>query len=122
MSLLASRAMRNSRFGSLLLALGAIVGAAAGIGLIFGFKPASLPPALLNIAAYKLTFVGAFGLLAAGAVMIRYGRREEMRDTPESRNERTRAELPEGESSLFTTDDDTRPSPASSPVTRKRHE
>jgi hypothetical protein len=61
----------------LLLGLGVLVGVAAGVGLLLDFEPARLPPALLNIAAYKLTFIGALGLIAAGALVGRYARREE---------------------------------------------
>jgi hypothetical protein len=68
--------MRAARVSGLLLGLGALVGAVAGVGLLVGFEPARLPPALLNIVAYKLTFVAALGLLAAGAVLRRYARRE----------------------------------------------
>ena len=69
--------MRTARAGQLLLGLGVLVGVAAGAGLLLGFEPARLPPALLNIAAYKLTFIGALGLIAAGAMVGRYARREE---------------------------------------------
>ena len=120
MSLLASPAMRISRFGSLFLAVGAIAGAAAGIGLIIGFEPASLPPALLNIAAYKLTFLGAFGLLAAGAVLIRYARREESRDAAASIIEKQRAELTEGPAAPFAMGDSGKSSPERSPIERDR--
>ena len=54
--------------------LGLVVGGAAGIGLLIGFEPAQLSRALLNVAAYKLTFLAAGGLLAAGALLMRYGR------------------------------------------------
>lgn len=67
---------------ALLLTIGVVVGVGAGVGLLVGFEPARLPAALLNIAAYKLTFLAAFGLLAAGAVLARYARRLE----PESAN------------------------------------
>ena len=80
--------VQSSRIGNLFLGLGVLVGGAAGVGMLAGFEPSSLPPALLDIAAYKLTFVGAFGLLAAGAVMRRYARREE------SRNESSPPESP----------------------------
>jgi hypothetical protein len=69
--------MRPTRVGRFLLGLGVGVGVAAGVGLIVGFEPARLPPALLNLAAYKLTFAAALGLLVAGAAVVRYGRREE---------------------------------------------
>jgi hypothetical protein len=68
--------MRVERAGGLLLGLGLVVGAAAGIGLLFGFEPAQLPRELLNIAAYKLTFLAAGGLLVGGALLLRYGRRD----------------------------------------------
>ena len=68
--------MRPARVGHVLLAIGALVGVAASVGLLVGFEPAQLPPALLNIAAYKLTFIAAFGLIAGGAVIVRYGRRD----------------------------------------------
>jgi hypothetical protein len=68
--------MRAARIGPLLLGLGLVVGAAAGVGLLVGFEPAQLPRALLNIAAYKLTFLAAAGLIVAGALVLRYGRRE----------------------------------------------
>jgi len=67
--------MRADRIGPLFLVLGLVVGGAAGIGLLTGFEPAQLPPALLNVAAYKLTFLAAGGLLAAGALLLRRGRR-----------------------------------------------
>ena len=71
--------MRAAHLGQLLLGLGAVVGVLAGLALVLGFEPARLPAALLNIAAYKLTFLAAFGLLAAGAVVQRYARRERTR-------------------------------------------
>ena len=73
--------MRATHLGALLLGLGLVVGILAGLGLLLGFQPARLPPALLNIAAYKLTFLAAFGLLAAGAVVQRFGRRHGGRPT-----------------------------------------
>jgi hypothetical protein len=69
--------MRTSRFGQLLLVIGGVVGVAAVVGLVVGFEPARLPPALVNIAVYKLSFVAAAGLLAAGAILHRYARRAE---------------------------------------------
>ena len=69
--------MSAARAGRLLLALGLLVGCVACVGLLVGFEPARLPPALLNIAAYKLTFVAALGLLAAGAVALRSAHRAE---------------------------------------------
>jgi len=51
-----------------LLAIGAAVGVIAVVGLVAGFEPSKLPPALLNIAVYNLTFGAAAGLLAAGGL------------------------------------------------------
>lgn len=68
--------MRTPRFGTFLLAIGAAVGAAAVVGLVVGFEPARLPPALLNIAAYKLTVAAAVALLATGAIVLRRGNRD----------------------------------------------
>lgn len=67
--------MRSTRLGALLLGLGVLVGMLAALGLLVGFEPARLPAALLNVAAYKLTFLAAFGLLAAGAVVQRHAHR-----------------------------------------------
>jgi hypothetical protein len=71
--------MRPAHIGRLLLTLGVLVGVAASVGLLVGFEPARLPPALLNVAAYKLTFIAALGLLAGGAMFLRFARRTEQR-------------------------------------------
>jgi hypothetical protein len=70
--------MRSGRFGGFLLATGAAVGVAAVVGLVLGFEPSRLPPALLDIAAYKLTFLAAAGLLAAGAIIRRRAQRDDV--------------------------------------------
>lgn len=49
----------------------------SGGRLVVGFEPAKLPAALLNIAVYKLAFAAAAGLLAAGAIVQRYARRDD---------------------------------------------
>ena len=72
--------MRARHLGTFFLTLGVLVGTAAGVGMLVGFEPARLPAALLNIAAYKLTFLAALGLLAAGAVLARHARRGEARE------------------------------------------
>jgi hypothetical protein len=71
--------MRTSRLGGFLLAVGAAVGVVAFVGLATGFEPSRLPPALLDIAAYKLTIAAAAGLLVVGAMIRRRGLREEAR-------------------------------------------
>ena len=68
--------MTLARIGRILLGLGVLVGVAASAGLLLGFEPARLPPAVLNLAAYKLTFAAALGLLAMGALFLRHARRE----------------------------------------------
>jgi hypothetical protein len=45
-------------------------------------EPAQLARALLNVAAYKLTFLAAGGLLAAGALLLRRGRRSSSDHAP----------------------------------------
>ena len=72
--------MRTGRLGGVLLGIGAAVGVAAVVGLVVGFEPARLPPALINLAVYKLTAAAAIGLLAAGAIIRRYGKREQSAD------------------------------------------
>ena len=71
--------MRTSRFGGFLLGVGAAVGVAAVVGLVIGFEPSRLPPAVLDIAAYKLTIVAAIGLLVAGAVIRKRALRDDSR-------------------------------------------
>lgn len=66
--------MSATRIGRLLLALGVLVGAAASVGLLLGVEPARLPPALLKLAVYKLTFLAALSMLAAGATVLRHAR------------------------------------------------
>jgi len=68
--------MKTGRFGGLLLATGAAVGVAAVVGIVTGFQPSRLPAALIDIAVYKLTFAAAAGLLAAGAIVRRYAKRD----------------------------------------------
>ena len=73
--------MSSSRFGGFLLGIGVAVGIAAVVGLATGFEPSRLPAALLDVAVYKLTFAAAAGLLAAGAIVRRYARRDSERAT-----------------------------------------
>jgi hypothetical protein len=77
--------MRIRPLGTVLLALGLVVGIAACVGLLVGFEPARLPRALLNIAAYKLTFIAALGLMVAGSVLVRAARRDDLRQSAPER-------------------------------------
>lgn len=81
--------MRATHVGAVLIGLGLLVGALAGLGLLLGLAPSHLPAALLDLAAYKLTFLAAFGLLAAGAVVQRYARRATGRPPVARRAEET---------------------------------
>ena len=93
----------------MLLGLGVLVGVAAGLGLLLDFEPAKLPPALLNIAAYKLTFVGALGLIAAGAMVVRYARREATWSAGKLAPAPGKAALVEGESAFSALDEKRQP-------------
>jgi len=66
--------MRTNLAGRALLGLGVTIGVAATVAWFVGFDPTTLPPALLRIAAFKLTGLAAFGLMAAGATVIKFSR------------------------------------------------
>jgi len=85
--------MRARLLGSVFLLLGLLVGVAAGVGLLVGFEPSRLPAALLDIAAYKLTFLAALGLMAAGAVLARHARTVEARMDARRRADQARGAL-----------------------------
>jgi hypothetical protein len=90
--------MRGVQVGRVFLGLGVVVGLAGGVGLLLGFEPARLPPVLVNIAAYKLTFLASAGLLAGGAIALRYARRQPSGEPSATRAADTVRELREGES------------------------
>lgn len=73
------RFMRVSLAGRALLALGLAVGVAATVAWVAGYDPSTLPPALLRIAAYKLAALTVLALMTAGAVVLRFGQREDRR-------------------------------------------
>jgi hypothetical protein len=62
--------MSIRRFGDVLLGLGLLVGIGAVVGYELDIVP-TLPPEVLKIVIYKLTFVGGLGLLVAGAFVRR---------------------------------------------------
>ena len=66
--------MRRVSLGSALMVAGLALGLAAAILFALGVEP-RIPPALLRLAVYKLAFLGAVGLLGAGAVLRRRARR-----------------------------------------------
>ncbi len=63
------------RVATVCLAIGGAVAVLGVIGLAVGFRPSALPAALLDIAAFKLVFIAAGGLVVAGAMLGRSARR-----------------------------------------------
>jgi hypothetical protein len=61
------------------MALGLVIGLVLGIGVIAGIKVSGVP-LLVAIGLGKLTFVGAVGLMAAGAALRRLALRKALRD------------------------------------------
>lgn len=68
--------MRLSVVAKGLLALGALVGGLAGLALALGLRLDQLPPWMITVGMYKLAFIAAAGLFAAGAMLGRAARRE----------------------------------------------
>ena len=64
--------------GHILLALGALVGFAAGVSLLLGIDRLRLPW-LVAIGLVKLTIVASFGIMTAGAMLIRLTRKARAR-------------------------------------------
>jgi hypothetical protein len=58
------------------MAAGFVLGVVAAVLFALGVEP-RLPPAVLRLVVYKLAFLGALGLFAAGAVIRRRQRRAE---------------------------------------------
>ena len=65
--------------GTTLLVLGALIGAAVGIGMLLGV---SVPGVswIVAVGLVKLTLIASGGLMAAGAVLHRLARRAEDRE------------------------------------------
>jgi hypothetical protein len=61
--------MRGPVISKALLILGAVVGAAAGIALALDVRLDRLPSWMITVGMYKLVFLAAGGLLAAGAML-----------------------------------------------------
>jgi hypothetical protein len=77
--------------GDLLMRLGAALGAAVGLGTLFGIGLHGLSW-LVMVGLVKLTLAGALGLIAGGAVLRRLALRAEQRERqlPPSSTERNR--------------------------------
>lgn len=61
--------MRATQVGMLLRVLGLAVAVAAAAALLFGFDISRLTPFIIKVAIYKLAFIAALVLLAAGAMV-----------------------------------------------------
>lgn len=66
--------MQLRRMSNFFTATGVIVGTVAILGYAFDLVPA-LPPSVLKLVIYKLTFIGAFGLVVFGAILGRLARK-----------------------------------------------
>ncbi len=71
--------MRATQVGTLLRILGLSVAVAAVAALLLGFDASRLSPFLIKIAIYKLAFIAALVLLAAGAMIGRRARERSSR-------------------------------------------
>jgi MYXO-CTERM domain-containing protein len=61
------------------MAAGFVLGMVAAVLFALGVEP-HLPPAVLRLVVYKMAFLGALGLFAAGAVLRRRQRQQRTRD------------------------------------------
>ena len=59
------------RLGSVLMALGALVGVGTGVAVLLGVDVPGVGSWLVAVAVAKLGFIGAFALIAAGAMLRR---------------------------------------------------
>ena len=71
--------MRRVHIANAFLIAGLVVGAGAAVALAADVVP-RLSPFMMKVVIYKLTFIGAGTLLAAGAVLRRWARRDERAD------------------------------------------
>jgi hypothetical protein len=65
--------------GALFLWAGVVLGSLVGIGILVGAKVGSVPW-YMELGFIKLTLIAAGGLIAAGAVLQRLGRRHDERE------------------------------------------
>ena len=70
--------MRATRMGTILRALGLVVGLTTAAALLLGFDTTRISPFLIKVAVFKLAFITALALLAAGAII---GRRAKARSS-----------------------------------------
>ena len=70
--------------------------AVVGVGAYaLGFRPNTLPPALLDLSIYKLVFIAATSLIAAGAVIGRLSRRRDADEPDNFQPELSAGDAPE---------------------------
>jgi hypothetical protein len=100
------------RFANVCMTLGAVVAVLGVLGALFGVRPSEMPAAMMDLAAFKLVFIAAGGLIAGGAILGRAARRADKADAEAARVEA----LPEGGHGVV------RPSAPSSDNLRKRDE
>lgn len=67
------------RFGAVLLAMGVLLGLAVGVGMLAGVKINGVHW-LVAVGMIKLTLLAAVGLISAGAMLQRLGKRAEERE------------------------------------------
>ena len=67
--------MRRTQVANLFLAAGVAVGVVSAVALALDIVP-RLSPFMMKVVVYKLAFIGAGSLLAAGAVLRRWARRD----------------------------------------------
>ncbi len=67
--------MRRTQVANAFLAGGVVVGVVSALALSFDVVP-QLSPFMMKVVIYKLAFIGAGSLLAAGAVLRRWARRD----------------------------------------------
>ena len=68
--------MQLRRLSNFFTITGVVVGSIAILGYAFDLVPA-LPESVLKLVIYKLTFIGAIGLVVFGAIMGRLARKQD---------------------------------------------
>ena len=71
------------RLGSILMAVGAVVGVGTGVAVLTGADIPGVGSWLVAVAVAKLGFIAAFTLIAAGAALHRMGERSTPSTIPE---------------------------------------
>ena len=88
--------MRFTTLSKALLILGALVGTLAGLAMVLGLRLDQLPPWMITVGMYKLTFMAAAGLFVAGALIGRAARRRATRPAELNEADRIQPQIPPG--------------------------